>query len=471
MNVRIAHLSRRRLMAGAGAAALAAASPISSIRPAHAAAAARPLPARGEFVIRKAEILSFDPKLGDMKEADIHVRNGEIVAVGPGLRAGGAEIAGAGFIVMPGLVDTHNHMWTSFMRAVTLDPRQYGYFAAKAKFGPLVTPEDTYRATRLTALQLVEAGVTAVNDMANNTRDAAHAEASIRATAEAGLRGRFSYGVYEGQKPDEPFNYGEIAKVQKAIAGGLGGGMVGLGVTLRGLTEDAATLETNRADYRKAKEMGLPVSVDGANSAIVLQTAKDGFLGPDYLAVHGIALSPEARQAMAKAGAAYSTSPFTELGSLTGLPSAADLMKDGVLCTLSVDSTSNNDANMFMVARLTEYIVRMQTKDAFTFGFKDALTMATINGAKALGIAGKTGSLTPGKRADLIMVRKSGLAATPNVDPYRLMMPAQISDIDTVVADGRILKQGGKLTVGDMALAMREAGESITALRTKTGWP
>ena len=133
------NISRRKILSGAGSAGLLAASGLTEA----ASPAGKPLPKRGEFTVRGAYVLTFDSKLGDLPKGDIHIRNGEIVAVGERLKAGGAEIDGAGFIAMPGFVDTHQHMWTASFRGVTQDPKQYGYFAAKAKFGPLSAPEDT----------------------------------------------------------------------------------------------------------------------------------------------------------------------------------------------------------------------------------------------------------------------------------------------------------------------------------------
>ena len=107
------------------------------------------------------------------------------------------------------------------------------------------------------------------------------------------------------------------------------------------------------------------------------------------------------------------------------------------------------------------------------FNYKTGLEMATVNGAKALGLADKVGSLTPGKRADLILVRTTGLnmSPAPNLNPCRQLVCAQTEDVDTVVIDGRILKRGGKLTAVDADEVVRDAADALTALRQKTGWP
>jgi 5-methylthioadenosine/S-adenosylhomocysteine deaminase len=443
------------------------------------------LPTRGEFTIRDAYLLTMDTKLGDIPKGDIHVRDGEIVAIGEKLKPGGTEIKGASFIAMPGFVDTHQHMWTASFRGVTQDPKQYGYFAAKAKFGPLSSPEDTYRAVRLCFAQALNSGITTVNDIANNIRDGGHADATLSAHAESGLRSRFSYGPYDGMPPDKPTDFDDVARIQKKIAAGFGEGLVGFGVQLRQppigpvgspstfSERDAKSLDIYKSDYATARRMNLPIAVDGITGEGILRAAADGFLSPDFLAIHALGAGKEACEAMKAAGAAYSCSPFTEFASLVGMPVIAEMLAAGVLTTLSVDSTSNADSNMFTVARVAMDVVRLVNKDPFTYTMRDALGLATINGAKALRLDDKVGTLAPGKRADLILVRTDSLnmGVTPGANPTRLMISAQTEDVDTVIVDGRILKRGGKLIGVDVAQVLREAAESIAGLRKRANWP
>jgi 5-methylthioadenosine/S-adenosylhomocysteine deaminase len=447
-----------------------------------AGAAGRP---GGEFTIRGAYVLSFDGHVGDLPRGDIHVRGGEIVAVGERLKGGGAQIDGTGFIAMPGFVDTHQHMWTAPFRGVTQDPKQYGYFAAKARFGPLSTPHDTYVAVRLCMVQALNSGITTVNNLANNIRNAGHADATLEAHASLPMRSRFSYGPFDGMDPGQVTDFADVARVKKKVEAGFGAGLIGFGIELRpppvGPAGSPSTysargdrsLEVYLSDYRAARQMGLPIAVDGITGEGILRAAADGFLSPDFLAVHALGSGKAACEAMKAAGAAYSSSPFTEFASLVGMPVLAEMMAAGVLTTLSVDSTSNADSNMFTVARVAMDVVRLVNKDPFTYTMRDALGLATINGAKALGLADRIGSLTPGKRADLILVRTNSLnmGVTPKANPYRLMISAQSEDVDTVVVDGRIVKRGGRLVGIDTARVMREASDTIVALRAKAKWP
>src|SRR5688572_17769043 len=140
------------------------------------------LPSRGEFVVRGAYVLSMDPGIGDLPRGDVHVRAGNIVAVGANLpAAGGDVIDGRNMLVMPGFVDTHWHLWTSALRAVVRndDAVNYGYFPVTARMGPHFAPEDSYRSARLGIAEALRSGVTTLHDWNHNILSPAHADAGL----------------------------------------------------------------------------------------------------------------------------------------------------------------------------------------------------------------------------------------------------------------------------------------------------
>jgi Amidohydrolase family len=193
---REAGITRREII---GAAAGIGAASVFNPREAPAA----DLPGRGEFVIRSADVLTMDPALGDV-DGDVHVSNGEIVAVGRDLGAASAEVIDARkMIALPGLIDTHNHIWNSTCRNVVMEGPERGYFRTVATLGKQYTPEDTYRGVRLGCAEMIYSGVTTVNDWSHNIRSPEHARADIRALKDTGIRARFSYGTYQGGPPQD----------------------------------------------------------------------------------------------------------------------------------------------------------------------------------------------------------------------------------------------------------------------------
>ena len=177
------------------------------------------LPARGEFVVRGAHVLSMDDKIGDLPSGDVHVRDGAIVAVAANVNAPGPQVIdGKGMICMPGFVDTHWHHWTTFLRPVMrADNPKRTYFPVTVALGRHYTPEDSYRSVRLGLAEALSAGVTTTHNWAHNVRSPAHADAEVKAMRDSGLRGRFAYGPALGTPNDKPMDLADMARLKRDI--------------------------------------------------------------------------------------------------------------------------------------------------------------------------------------------------------------------------------------------------------------
>src|SRR6185312_2870675 len=188
-------------------------------RTAFAQPALASLPARGEFVVRGAHVLSMDDKIGDLPSGDVHVRDGAIVAVAGNVNAPGAQVIdGKGMICMPGFVDTHWHHWTTFLRPVMrADNPKRTYFPVTAALGRHYTPEDSYRSVRLGLAEALSAGVTTTHNWAHNVRSPAHADAEVKAMRDSGLRGRFAYGPALGAPNDKPMDLDDMARLKRDV--------------------------------------------------------------------------------------------------------------------------------------------------------------------------------------------------------------------------------------------------------------
>jgi 5-methylthioadenosine/S-adenosylhomocysteine deaminase len=435
-----------------------------------AASAAAATPQRGrEFTIRNAIVLTMDPALGDFRSGDVHIRNGEISAVGEKLAGGGTSIDGTGFIAMPGLIDTHQHMWISILRGLVGDTAETSYFAWRAKLGPAFTPEHVYRAVRRAMVQAINSGVTTSNNMHHNVRGPDYADATMRAQLEVGQRGMFSYGWADSQAENREIDFADIARLKKAIEADLGNDLVSVGAFLRAPSH--SSVDVFLSEYRKARQLGIHICIDGGPQETggpgIRKLHELGCLGPNMLLVHSPETEKSDRQLLAANDVSFSSSPFTEIDGLAHMPAAIDMAHDGVNVSLSIDNAASpGDSNMFNIARIITNLGRVAAKTPFGFSHKTALQMSTINGARALGIANKVGTLTPGKRADLILVRTHGLNMNPapDLNPYRLLMVAQTEDVDTVMVDGRILKWGGKLVAFDAHRVIREGAEALEQL-------
>jgi cytosine/adenosine deaminase-related metal-dependent hydrolase len=469
------HIDRRTVLAATTALGAAAVMPGSAGAQGTASPSGGALPARGDFVIRGAHVLTMDRDLGDLAAGEVHVRNGEIVAVGVAVNAPGAEVIdGKGMICLPGFVDTHWHHWTTLLRPVMQadDPKKT-YFPVTFAFGVHYTPEDSYRAVRLGLAQAVAAGVTTTHNWAHNVRSPAHADAEVRAMRESGLRGRFAYGPALGMPNDKPMDLAGIARMEKDIGNDP---MLTLGICSRnvdgntGGTRGAIDAAMAKKEWSAARELGLPITLHTSGTGAVKLLNEAGLLGPDLQLVHPLNTEPADWEALAKHGVRYSVSPLGEAGR-SGEMQFPEIMQAGVKASISIDNVTAERCDCFACMRMMQTINRHRTGGKFKLTTKKLVQMATIEGAEDLGFADRTGSLTPGKRADLILVRTGEPHMGDIGDPYdALVQLAQPSDVDTVVVDGRILRRKGAFTALDYGKLLADAAQSIAALKQKANW-
>ena len=436
------------------------------------------LPARGEFIIRNAYVMTMDPALGDIADGSVHVKNGAIIAVGKELTAPEASvIAGDGMIVLPGLVETHWHMWNTLYRSFAGDQPDQGYFPTVARFGQAMNPEDMYCGTRLAAAEAINSGTTTVHDWCHNVRSRAHAEADIRALRETGLRARWSYGWAQGITDTQVCNLADLEGVHRDWKNLSGEGLITLGFGWRGqFRAGPISPEVYRPEFDTARRLGIPITVHvGALRKFkgqVESLAKDKLLGKDVQLIHALYSTPEEIQMVKESGASVSLSPGSELRIGYGFSPVSEFMAAGVPLGISVDTTAlSGGANLFAALKLARDVENAKAENEFKMTARRALELGTIEGARSMGIDDTVGSLKPGKRADLIMVSTTDLNMGVFTDPAHMLIECtQPQNVDTVVIDGRILKRGGKLSALVPSGVVREARAALDGVRKRANW-
>jgi 5-methylthioadenosine/S-adenosylhomocysteine deaminase len=463
-------LRRRDLLTGA--LAMSALGGLAPLRPALSQARGARVAQPTDFVIRNAYVLTMDASLGDLPGADVHVRNGAIAAVGRAIAAPGAErIDGTGMIVLPGLIETHWHLWTTLLRSLSGDKQEHGYFPTSRTVGTFYGPDDMYAAARLAAAEAVHSGITFVHDWCHNVRSPEFAQADLRALREAGIRARFSYGSPTGASNDATIDLDDLKRLREGWADYSNGGLLTLGLAWRG-TASQATLR----DYSVARDLGLPISVHANNfkssAGGIAAIARQNLLGPFVQVIHAIWCSPEEMKALADSGATISVSPYTELRIGFGMPLAAEFVAAGIPVGLSVDTPAlSGNADMFAIMKAIQNIENGRALDEFKLSARRVLELATIGGARSMGLDEEIGSLTPGKRADLIMVNTRALNLGVFSEPaHMLVEAAQPANVDTVVVDGKILKRGGELVNVVATEVIDAAGAAYAAVHKRSGW-
>jgi 5-methylthioadenosine/S-adenosylhomocysteine deaminase len=423
-----------------------------------------------EYVVVGARVVSMDPDIGELAVGDVHVRDGEIVAIGPSLDVAAPRIDAAGMVAMPGLVDTHWHLWNSLYRAMSSSSPETAYFPLNAANGIRCLPDDLFHGARLSLVDALDQGVTTVHDWAHNLRSPEHADANLRAHVAIGLRGRFSYGSFQGLPWTSTIDLEDVERVGREWFDADRLPLMHLG--LAGRAPGQSPESVYRTEYDAARSLGLPVSYH-ANSnralgelAMIRRMADERMLTPDTQLVHALYTTEAELSAVRESGASISISPWSELLIGYGIPPVRRLEEAGVLLTLSVDTTAlTGTADLWSVLRLTAALHRGQAEEELAVGTRRVLQMATIDAARSLGLGDVVGSLTPGKRADLILVRTHDVTTAPVTDVTNtLVLAAGPQDVDTVIVDGRIRKQGGRLLDVDAVEVVRETEDALAAL-------
>jgi 5-methylthioadenosine/S-adenosylhomocysteine deaminase len=438
---------------------------------------------RGTYLIKNGAVITVDRKIGTLPQADVLVRNGVIEAVGPNLDALGAEVIDASnMIAMPGMIDSHYHMWSTLGRNYISD-NGFEYFQAKWATAELYDADDFYNSVKLGLADLANSGVTTVHNWAHNNRSPAHLDAELRAHQESHLRARYSIGHIDRLPADVVNTFPDLDRVQAewfADSSRLDG-LVHLGANLRAMVQSDARVF--HEEMQLVLKRGLPVSIHASqgrpNSDDAVDYEKRGYLGPKFLFCHYLAARDEDRAAMARTNTALSFSIHSELRlGEHGDPRVALLKARaaGLTVSLSSDATSIAPPNMLEAMRFAWNVCMpwkyTETETYPLLGFAEVIEMGTINGAKALGIAGITGSLTPGKRADIILIKHDDLNIAPmaNIETT-VVQSAQPVNVDTVMVDGRIVKRAGKLVDVDVRGIVERAQKSSLRIRSVAGKP
>ena len=423
-------------------------------------------------LVAGGHVLTMDPALGEFPAADVLIENGAISAVGPNLDAPGAEVIDASsMIVMPGFVDTHRHTWQTAVRHCYADVDPLQYFAEMlGPVGAAYRPEDVRIGTLLGALSALDAGTTTLVDWAHCMNTPEHADAAL---AESGIRAVFAHGwplAPEWTRDSALPHPADISRLRESWFSGPDQ-LLTLAMAARG--PEMARPEVWLGDLRLARDLGIGSTVHvgayahNARHRAVAQLRDAGVLGPDLTFVHCSRSGDDEFAMIADTGGNISLGVHCELNS-TGM---GDIPLDRILAAglrpgLSGDTETKCSGDLFTQMRLLLAYHRSWTGGGHSqvpelppLGVRDVLEFATLAGAHAAGLGGRTGSLTPGKQADLILIRATDLNLAPVTDPAAaVVLAAHPGNVDTVLVGGRTVKRGGRLLAADLpgVLALAE---------------
>jgi 5-methylthioadenosine/S-adenosylhomocysteine deaminase len=428
------------------------------------------------ILLKGGTIVGMDPKVGDLVKGDLLIEGRKIASIAPDIAVADAQVIDANScIIVPGFVDCHRHSWEAQLRRINPNsPTLADYMnATHLSFAKAYRPQDHYAGNYLTAMGCIDSGVTCVIDNSHNSRSAEHSDAAVEALMDGGIRavhasGPPGAGEWAHQWPQD------LERLQKKYFSS---------------TDQLVTLRMFsgpiRENWAVARKLGLRITTEfqGPQQAALLDPlAADKLVGPDNTFNHCGALPERTWQIFLDSGANINVCPRSDaqyaLGE--GVCALQHAWDHGIKPGLSVDNETSYSTDMFMEIRMALYIQRAMAQNRKFSGdqnppkplmVRDVLYCATMGGAHCAGLEDKIGSLTPGKEADLLMIRTDQINLYPSNNAVgTVVQAAERSNIDTVIIGGRVRKYRGQVVDLDMARLKAMVDESIDHLFKTVGY-
>jgi 5-methylthioadenosine/S-adenosylhomocysteine deaminase len=436
-------------------------------------------------VIRGGHVLSMDKQIGDLYRGEVLIEDDRIAAVAQSIDAGDAEVIDAsGCIVIPGFIDSHRHTWETVIRGIAPDVSLGGYFdIVLDQLAPAYRAQDVYAGNYLGALEAIDAGITTVLDWSHINNTPEHADEAIRGLRDSRLRAVYCYGNPNTSLADWWYTSTleapeDIRRVRDQYFSS-DDGLITLAMGTRG--PGFCTPEVVRHDWELARDVGAPISVHvgmgpyAGRFSMVSQLSEMGLLGSDTTYIHCNYLSDDEFRLIADSGGMVSISPAVEMIMGHGTPPTAKALKHGLKPSLSIDVVTTVPGDMFTQMRFLFASDRLLAHEAafeaesqeepVLLTSREVLEFATVEGARVCGLADRTGSLTPGKQADVVILRCDHTNTYPIIDPVStVVLQADTRNVETVFVAGEVLKRDGKLVGADVRRARDLAATSLDYL-------
>jgi len=438
-------------------------------------------------LIKGSAIITMDPAIGDLQSGDVLIEGDRIVSVAPRIAADSAEIIdGSHMLLLPGLINGHLHTWQTGLRGLAADWTVAEYMQAMHRgLATLFRPEDIYIANLMGALNQINNGATTLVDWCHNNPTPEHSDAAIRGLDDAGIRALFLHGSPKPDPKPGQRHFSEVPMPRREIERFCKGrfasrdGLVTFGLAILG--PYYSTYDVTRADLALAREFDLLASMHvGGGTSLVpngFERLMDENLVDEHLTVvHGNDIARDTVLRMVDRGATFTVTAEIELQMGYGDPLTGILHAQNAPISIGTDVEPAVGSDLFTCMRLTlqhernrsivEALAKTNNRPQHSaLTCRNALSWVTTGAAKIAGLENRIGSITPGKQADIILLRTDALNMTPMHDLAGCaVMQAATANVDTVIIAGRVVKQGGNLLTNGLAEKMKmlqRSGERI----------
>ncbi|MBX5448009.1 MAG: amidohydrolase family protein [Acidothermus cellulolyticus] len=420
----------------------------------------------GKILLKGGTVITMDEQIGDLPTGDVLIEDDRIAAVQPSIHADAEIVDCTGRIVIPGLIDTHRHTWEAAIRNCAPNATLDDYFVEILDtFAPLYRADDVYASNLAGALECLNAGITTLVDWSHINNTPEHPDAAIRGLQEAGIRAQYAYGSANTSLQKywffsaEAIPADDVRRIRSTYFSS-DQGLLTMALATRGpgFTQD----DVVRAEWGLARELGIPITVHvgmgrlAGRYGMVEQLDRLGLLGPDITYIHCCYFSEHEWRRVADTGGTISIAPQVEMQMGHGWPPVQKAHRYGLRPSLSIDVVTTVPGDMFTEMRAAFAGERARINAVYweldqpipedTPTARRMLEMATRNGAHVVGLEDHIGSLTPGKKADVVVLDARALNMAPVHDPVAaVVISADVSNVEHVIVNGGFRKRDGKL--------------------------
>jgi len=447
----------------------------------------------GSMLIQNAWIVSMDPEIGDIRRGSVLVEGDSIGAVAEKVDVpeGCTVIDASGMILHPGFVDTHKHLWQTALRGVVGDRTLVGYFSdVRRDYLSRFRPQDAHLGTLVGALELIDGGTTSVIDHSHGVVSPEHTDALAQAELAAGIRGVWAYGYCPVEVEGQQTFASHAERVKDAYrakdAYFSSDGLLRMGIAAT--EQNLLPLELTENEIRSALDMDAVWTTHthcGPGNAPITRgfhtLVAKGLIDHHAVLSHCNEFRVDDFDVVRDLGAHFASSPDSEIALGISQPTPyRDALLAGVQPSLGTDCVTCMSADMYTNMRVALIFARHQFNNGPSSNYetiveqavstRDVFRWATVEGAKALGLEDRIGTISPGKLGDLVLVDARALNLAPVLDPVAdLVLHGHAGNVDTVIINGEIRKRHGKLVDTNVAELLDQLDDSRDYLLATTG--
>jgi 5-methylthioadenosine/S-adenosylhomocysteine deaminase len=410
------------------------------------------------ILFRRGTIVTMDDHVPDLATGDLLVHGDRIEAIAPEIPATDAEVVDAtGCIVLPGFIDSHHHSWMSLQRRLMPDLTDLFAFidVVAEAIGSKYRPLDMYLSTKLTAVASLDSGITGIMDACHSSRSPEHTDAALDALRETGIRAQHMVGRPMDKQVDAAHLPGDLERL--AGQWNRAGNLVQVGLF------GHLALDLDRWRFARGLDMRVLYELVGGYNGLGPEFTEPGVLGPHTTFNHCTRIAERTWKVLADSGANVTVTPRSDV--LFGFDNDGFAYQQAIdhamkpALGIDVDTSYGNDMfgemhALFLQQRAAMGYRRFRGEEDVpaAISVRAVLQAATTNGAYAVGLEDTIGTLTPGKQADLVMVRTDSVAVFPVSNAIAAVVQAvERSSVDTVMVAGAFRKRDGQLLGVDLA--------------------